>query len=398
MEKKTFAEIIVFLIALVNTTTSQTFTVKGNVYTDSSPVRYAQIMFVDMNDTTKKYSAITDTLGNYILDIITDVKNEEVIIPKSVELMQNYPNPFSSSTAITYNLTKETEVTISIYDILGQEVKTFQRGLESTGTRGIVWDGTNNFGIKVTPGIYFYLLITNKETAIGKMICNTIGVNTNPVSLTNKYFASSSVLMRKNLEIEASGYYCEIKSIDSTKPLIVIQKFSDLIVDKDTLLNFNVEKARIILCRSIDEVKIGDDSLTVVNKLGKPDTIYYADLDGWIFAYIDDGNIHQRTYITLINNPIFISQSNAVISVEIGIPYTGKTKEGVGLGMNRDEVIKRLGEPTYTVPNRLPHYDYYNYEPIEGYFKSNFLLSYDEDNVLKSVSITGPILRIQNNY
>ncbi|HVN47489.1 MAG TPA: hypothetical protein VMU30_01580 [Bacteroidota bacterium] len=63
----------------------QTFTIKGNVSTVTGPVRYASVTFVDSTDTTKQYSTLTDTSGNYQIGIVTSVKPHENV-PTKFEL------------------------------------------------------------------------------------------------------------------------------------------------------------------------------------------------------------------------------------------------------------------------------------------------------------------------
>ncbi|MDP1995236.1 MAG: T9SS type A sorting domain-containing protein, partial [Ignavibacteria bacterium] len=118
------SKLFYFLILLLTSEAySQTFVVKGKITTaDSTPVKYASVTFVDESDTTKKYFTITDTAGNYQLSVITNLKDEAPTLPQSFELMQNYPNPFSDKTNIPYKLNEVSNASVTIYNILGQEV------------------------------------------------------------------------------------------------------------------------------------------------------------------------------------------------------------------------------------------------------------------------------------
>lgn len=159
------------LLLLIGEAYSQTFTVKGNITTtDSTPVKYASVTFIDESDTTKKYFAITDTSGNYQLNVITEIKEEAPTLPQSFELMQNYPNPFSDETNIPYKLNEESNASVTIYNILGQEVKSFRVVGQRAGIHGITWDGRDDFGKKVSKGVYFYQLLARGETQVKKMI------------------------------------------------------------------------------------------------------------------------------------------------------------------------------------------------------------------------------------
>ena len=126
-----------FSIALTILFSVRTFAqppiVKGNISTRTSAVRYASVTFVNISDTTKQLSVLTDTLGNFQLNLtITSVKPSNSL-PTNFELEQNYPNPFSSSTAISYQLNKQSNVRVTIYDVLGREIRKFNVGLQTAG-------------------------------------------------------------------------------------------------------------------------------------------------------------------------------------------------------------------------------------------------------------------------
>ncbi len=76
--------------------------------------------------------------------------------PKEFSLLGNYPNPFNPTTTISYNLPRTSDVELKIYDILGNEVKTFFVSSQSAGTQNIVWNGTNNYNEHISSGIYIY--------------------------------------------------------------------------------------------------------------------------------------------------------------------------------------------------------------------------------------------------
>jgi hypothetical protein len=77
-------------------------------------------------------------------------------LPKQFALHQNFPNPFNPLTAIHYDLPKEAHVTVKIYNALGEEVKTLADDIEEAGFRSLEWNATNNGGITVASGVYFY--------------------------------------------------------------------------------------------------------------------------------------------------------------------------------------------------------------------------------------------------
>lgn len=94
-----------------------------------------------------------------------------IMPPNSFNLGLNYPNPFNSTTTIPINANSTNEVTLSIYNILGQEIKMLFRGTLKGGTNLFKWDGTNSAGEISPSGLYIYKLNTTKNKHYaGKMI------------------------------------------------------------------------------------------------------------------------------------------------------------------------------------------------------------------------------------
>jgi uncharacterized repeat protein (TIGR01451 family) len=86
------------------------------------------------------------------------------------KLEQNYPNPFNPSTTIRYNVLVSGRVTLKIYDLLGKEIKTLVNEDQINGKYQTVWNGENNFGSKVSSGVYFYQLKAGDFIHTKKMI------------------------------------------------------------------------------------------------------------------------------------------------------------------------------------------------------------------------------------
>jgi len=84
--------------------------------------------------------------------------NDIAELPKEYALEQNYPNPFNPITILRYQLPTNSRVTLKIYNVLGQEVKTLANEIQDAGCKSIEWNSTNNFGNPIASGIYFYRL------------------------------------------------------------------------------------------------------------------------------------------------------------------------------------------------------------------------------------------------
>jgi serine protease len=90
-------------------------------------------------------------------------------IPADFSLSQNSPNPFNLSTSIFFFLPTPSEVDLTIYNILGEKVKTVAQGWLEAGSHTVTWDGTNESGSVVASGIYFYKLNAGDQVVTKKM-------------------------------------------------------------------------------------------------------------------------------------------------------------------------------------------------------------------------------------
>ena len=105
---------------------------------------------------------------------IIGVGGEETAVTEFA-LLQNFPNPFNPSTTIRYAVpgTRSGEtvpVTLVVYDILGQEIKTLVAETQSPGLHTVAWDGTDNSGRRVSSGVYIYRLTAGSYSSSMRMV------------------------------------------------------------------------------------------------------------------------------------------------------------------------------------------------------------------------------------
>jgi len=81
---------------------------------------------------------------------------DEQIKVDEFQLHGNYPNPFNPTTTIKYSIASLSNINLTIYDIIGRKIKSFEKEGLSAGQHAVFWDGTNNNGVKVSSGIYIY--------------------------------------------------------------------------------------------------------------------------------------------------------------------------------------------------------------------------------------------------
>jgi hypothetical protein len=151
--------------------------------TDATPRDYK---FVDESAVVgKTYYYYLETISfsgererSHIIKVIIDVSGKMKVTSLTKQatfaLLQNFPNPFNPETWIPFHLGNDTDVTIRIFDIRGQEVRTIHLGQMPAGqyaTKGkaVLWDGRDSYGQEVSSGIYFYSLTAGKFHATKKL-------------------------------------------------------------------------------------------------------------------------------------------------------------------------------------------------------------------------------------
>jgi photosystem II stability/assembly factor-like uncharacterized protein len=95
---------------------------------------------------------------------------EEEPMPQAFKLGQNYPNPFNPETVIRYQLGSPAEVSLRIYNLRGQLVRTLVAANQSAGDHEIHWDGRDEFGNAVASGVFLYRLQAGEQIAVKKLM------------------------------------------------------------------------------------------------------------------------------------------------------------------------------------------------------------------------------------
>lgn len=110
-------------------------------------------------------------LADYYEGLSSVEEQNDLSIPSNFVLKQNYPNPFNPTTSIAYNLNRTNDVTLTIYNSLGQKIRTLvSRDNVPAGSYSIEWNGKNDMGQNVSSGIYIYKLQMGSRSKMKKMI------------------------------------------------------------------------------------------------------------------------------------------------------------------------------------------------------------------------------------
>lgn len=97
-----------------------------------------------------------DADNSQFVSMVVALSGERGDIPKTFDLMRNYPNPFNPLTTITYQVPEQRRVSIRVYNLLGQKLRTLIDAPVPAGIYKVTWDGKDERGELVGSGIYFY--------------------------------------------------------------------------------------------------------------------------------------------------------------------------------------------------------------------------------------------------
>jgi len=127
---------------------------------------------IQTEDLRWRYRLTGQGLQNAFAQIVLD---QQIQVPNRTQLLQNYPNPFNPETWIPFELSRDTEVTITIYDVSGQQIRQLDLGLTLAGRylsadQAVYWNGKTQTGEWVASGTYFHQIQTEDYTQIEKMV------------------------------------------------------------------------------------------------------------------------------------------------------------------------------------------------------------------------------------
>ena len=138
----------------------------NTTYTDTeyelNVIYYYRIAAVDFAGNVSGYSEIVSAV---VLSIEADD-----LVPDEFTLHQNYPNPFNPVTTLRYDLPENSYVNVTVYDMLGREIRTLVNTTQDAGFKSVIWDATNEYGNPVSAGVYLYKIQAGEFVQTKKMV------------------------------------------------------------------------------------------------------------------------------------------------------------------------------------------------------------------------------------
>ncbi len=142
---------------------------EGSPCIDAGTIYYEWNGEVILDLDTGAYNSISIDQGCYESEWFTSIDSSE-LISEATKLLGNYPNPFNPSTTIKFNIRKQSDVKLTIYNVKGQRVQTLVDGQIDAGSHIVTWNGTDQNNNAVSSGVYFYKLTSGRYSEIKKMI------------------------------------------------------------------------------------------------------------------------------------------------------------------------------------------------------------------------------------
>ena len=91
-------------------------------------------------------------------------------LPVAFSLQQNHPNPFNPTTTLRYDLPKDAQINITIYDKMGRQINTLVNSQQNAGFKSVRWNATNDNGSPVSTGLYLYTIQAGGFRQTKKMV------------------------------------------------------------------------------------------------------------------------------------------------------------------------------------------------------------------------------------
>jgi endo-1,4-beta-xylanase len=132
---------------------------------DANTTYYWRVSAVNANGESLPSTPAIFTTGDLV-----GVSDDVAQIPDEFRLFQNHPNPFNPTTLIRYDLPRLSSVRLTIYNMLGEKIRTVVDATHAAGEHTVVWDAKDDHGMSVSTGVYLYRLETGTSVLTRKMM------------------------------------------------------------------------------------------------------------------------------------------------------------------------------------------------------------------------------------
>lgn len=137
-------------------------------WTTEAPFHELMFVYTEWSDGVSLVSDLVPAMEGATISLASRTPN--AVLPTEFDLAQNAPNPFNPSTQISFALPSAAKVSLTVYNVLGQQVKTLVDEYMTAGYQTVTWDGTDNSSASVASGIYFYRIAAGEFADTKKML------------------------------------------------------------------------------------------------------------------------------------------------------------------------------------------------------------------------------------
>ena len=95
--------------------------------------------------------------------------DDAIVAPSEFTLAQNYPNPFNPTTEISFSIENAADVSLTVFNMLGQKVRVLENASLEAGTHSYKWDGRDELGQSVSTCVYLYTVTDGSRSITKKM-------------------------------------------------------------------------------------------------------------------------------------------------------------------------------------------------------------------------------------
>jgi len=283
---------------------STSFALISGTVTDTigSPVSGALVTFTNESNPENEFIGYTDNDGKY------EISGSPTSVDENMPT-QNYPNPFNPSTTIPYSIDKSGYVNLSVFNIMGQKVRTLIDDYQTAGSHVVIWNGFDDDGKNAGAGVYIYQLKSTNHSESKKMLLIDGG----------SIRAADGVIVAKGVaRAENTTYHVTIYGSN-----IVVFEQEGVSLDEDKALDFTVK----LLPGGLNHVTIpgGTFQMGDVENEGEEDEkpVHTVTLDGFEMSTTEITNAQYAAYL---NEALALGDINEPIGGRIA----GKTGEYSG--------------------------------------------------------------------
>ena len=371
MTKRNIFFIIFFISIIGQWLLAETITLSGTLLNGRGNIEKCDQVRIKLYRNSKATAfTYTDESGAFSFELtVSGLNPYNMDTPDDFSLDQNYPNPFSENTMLSYRINTPGVAKLNVYDIRGQKVRSLVQDYHYTGRYNLQWNGRNDMNQACPQGIYFYILEMNGKKEMGKMtLMNATLHGSAPLMQSTGSFAKQTA--EENIRLIIEDDDIENKIVDLTFPeLTTSRDLGTIPIHVYPFLSSRPDSLYVLE---------GEDAVDTLDiYFEKPFILYSDDVEiDWAFTPDSTVAVHYRQ---VRKNPITLkikeNEGSAITYSRIDFDLDQRAailphklrRAYVGIPYSRDIPIENnRGDIQMTLKNSLPAPMTFNGRAIQG--------------------------------